>query len=65
MIKAKRLVTKQAEEDLINMILSRVVENKMTISHLKKATNKVINYLESNAILEIEDLVTAKSSIQD
>lgn len=54
MNKEERLITKQAEENLINMILGQMIENKITITNLKKATAKVINYLESNAVLETE-----------
>ncbi|WP_313232499.1 hypothetical protein [Tissierella praeacuta] len=65
MLQAKRLITKQAEEELINTILECVRKNNMTILNLKQVMCKVINYLESNAILEMEDSDNAKSSTED
>lgn len=64
MLQAKRLITKQAEKELINTVLECVRKNNMTILNLKQAMCKVINYLEMNATLEMEDSDNAKSSIQ-
>jgi hypothetical protein len=59
----KKVMTEQAEENLIDLIVERVKINNMTISNLKEVMAKVIDYLESNAILEMEDLASTKSSI--
>ncbi|MBS4535603.1 hypothetical protein GOQ29_08195 [Clostridium sp. D2Q-14] len=63
MLQIKRVMTKQVEEDLINTLLEQVRKNDMTISNLKEVTLKVINYLESNAILDLEDSDNTESSI--
>lgn len=65
MLQTKRLMAKQAEEELTNIILEEVRKNNITIANLKEVTNKIINYLESNAILEMEDLESSKSSIHN
>ena len=58
----KKVMTKQTEEYLVNTLLEQVRKNNMTIINLKEVVAKVIGYLESNAILEMEDSVNAKSS---
>lgn len=56
MLKVKRIMTKESEEKVVNIILEQVRENNMTISNLKEVTAKVINELELNATLEKEDV---------
>lgn len=55
MLITKKIMTEQAEEDCVNAILEQVRKNNMTIENLKEVTDKVVNYLESNAVLEMED----------
>lgn len=50
----KKLMTKNAEEEVTNIILEQVRKNGMTISNLRRVTAKAIGYLESNATLELE-----------
>jgi len=54
-LQVKRVVEKQAEDELAKIILNQVIKNNMTILNLKEITANVINYMESNAILEMED----------
>lgn len=61
MLKAKRLMEKNVEEGLTNMILEEVVNNNMTISNVRKVTENVIECLEANAILEMEDSNNSES----
>jgi hypothetical protein len=65
MPQVKRVMTEQVEERVIDLIIEQVKINNMTIFNLKEITDKVINYLESNAILEMEDPASTKSSITD
>lgn len=61
MLITKKIMTEQAEEDCVNAILEQVRKNNMTIENLKEATDKVVNYLESNAVLEMEDSNVSES----
>lgn len=63
MFQVKRVVEKQAEEDLAKMILEQVIKNNMTILNIKEITAKVVSYMESNAILEMEDSDNTESSV--
>lgn len=64
MLIIKKLMTEQAEEDCLNAILEQVRKNNMTIGNLKEVTDKVVNYLESNAVLEMEDSNVSESPIR-
>ena len=59
----KRVMEKNAEEEVVKVIIDQVKKNNMTITNVKAVAAKVINYLESNAILEKEDSDSAKSPI--
>jgi len=54
MQEVRRLMEKGKEEALEDMILEQVRKNHMTISNLREITYRVIEYLESNATLEME-----------
>ena len=58
-----RLMEKNAEAAMEDMILEQIQKNNMTISHLREVTEKVIQYMESNAILEMGDPNIAESPI--
>lgn len=65
MLITKKIMTEQTEENCINAILEQVRKNNMTIGNLKEVTAKVINFLESNAVLEKEDsYVEAKANFK-
>lgn len=61
MFEVKRLTTQQSEEDLAKLMIEHVRKNNMTILNLKDITAKVVNYLEANAILEMEDSDSTES----
>lgn len=61
-MKTKRLMDKKVEERLVNLILEQASKNSLTISNIRSIADKVISYLEANAVLEVdmEDLNISK-----
>ena len=53
-MKTKRLIDKTVEEKLVNLILEQASKNNLTIFNIRSITEKVISYLEANAVLEEE-----------
>lgn len=53
-MRTKRLMDKKVEEMLVNLILEQASKNSLTISNIRSIADKVINYLEANAVLEVE-----------
>ncbi|MDY0235101.1 MAG: hypothetical protein RBR71_03695 [Gudongella sp.] len=45
----KRLITKNVEEELTDLILEQVIKHQMTISNFQDVSYEVIKYLEDNA----------------
>lgn len=62
MSKSKVIISVEAEEETVELIVGQVIKNNMTISIFKEIAGKVIDYMESNATLKLEDPDHSESS---
>lgn len=56
----KRLVAQIEEDALVDMIIDYANRHKFTIANINEAVEKVLKYMENNAVLEFEDCICAK-----
>lgn len=56
----KRLVTKNAEEELFELIVRHASKNRFTVSNILKVVDKVVKYMKNNAVIEVEDCIFVK-----
>lgn len=50
----KKLVTKNIEEEFVNIVLEYAIKNKMTIANIRDGLYKATEFMEENAVVEIE-----------
>ncbi|MCU0079303.1 hypothetical protein [Extibacter muris] len=54
MIETKKIITSETEEEFIKTVISLVKKNSMTVSNVLEATEKIINYMNDNAVIQKE-----------
>ena len=53
----KRIILKEVENQLVNLIIQYAQENQLTISNIFEAVNKAEEYMKDNAVLEKAQLI--------
>jgi len=53
-METKRLITKEVEEELTDLIVEQVIKHQMTISNFNDVSKEVVKYLENNAIAGLD-----------
>lgn len=48
----KRVISKETEDLFIQTVVNFALDKRMTISNIREATSKAIDYMQDNAILE-------------